>query len=99
MLPNSIRDAVLGPPTITRHDPLPRRATRGHILPLYLLSVLREAASTVRSLTLEDIMLDDPPTSIRGGPVRMTVLQELAIVLWGKLPLVSEFVLMPSLKT
>lgn len=67
--------------------------------PLDLLSVLREAASTVRSLTLEDIMLDDPPTSIRGGPVRMTALQELAIVLCGNLPLASEFIQMPSLKT
>ncbi|KAF4578607.1 hypothetical protein EYR36_000414 [Pleurotus pulmonarius] len=73
--------------------------------PLDLLPVLKAVASTVRSLTLEDLVLEDDLTiddfasAISGGPICMTALEELAIVLCGNLPLLSEFIQMPNLKT
>ncbi|KAF4578608.1 hypothetical protein EYR36_000415 [Pleurotus pulmonarius] len=71
---------------------------------LPILPVLNAIAATVRSLTLEELIFGDELTEnefttiIKNGPIRMTALEELAIVLCANLPLASKFIQMPNLK-
>lgn len=71
--------------------------------PRDLLPVLEAVAPTVRSLTLQDFDSSDEVTDFGikegSGSIFMPVLEELAIVFCGNLPLSSKFVRMPNLKT
>ncbi|KDQ33752.1 hypothetical protein PLEOSDRAFT_152600 [Pleurotus ostreatus PC15] len=73
--------------------------------PLTLLPVIQAIASTVRSLTLEELIFGDELTVdefasvIKGGAICMTALEELALVMCANLPLVAGFIQMPNLKT
>ncbi|KAF7440944.1 hypothetical protein PC9H_001293 [Pleurotus ostreatus] len=70
--------------------------------PRDLLPVLEAVAPTVRSLTLQDFDFSDVTDfGIKegSGSIFMPVLEELAIVSCGNLPLSSKFVRMPNLKT